>query len=243
MLSKLLSHARGNVVAYLALFVALGGTAVAARPLITGADIVDGSLTGADVQNDSLTGSDVLESSLSGGAPNLGIAASNITGTISDAQVSDTLTASSAANADTLDGKDSTDFLTTSNSVGGFLSGRIKNLGPDSAVGAVSGITDWALAAGDRAAYTTLSPPVDLVAKDFSFRLTRPPGLGTSRFFWMQVGSSQQLLCSVADDDSACQNGSTTVAIPANSEIGILVGGQPLTKSDVLFGWRAVLSP
>jgi hypothetical protein len=49
MLSKLLSHARGNVVAYLALFLALGGTAVAARPLLTGADIQDGSLTHADV--------------------------------------------------------------------------------------------------------------------------------------------------------------------------------------------------
>jgi hypothetical protein len=111
MLSKLGVHVRRNVVAYLALFVALGGTAVAARPLITGTDIQDGSLTGADVENNSLTGFDVLESSLSGSAPDLGIGASNITGTITDAQVSDTLTASSAANADKLDGKDSTDFL------------------------------------------------------------------------------------------------------------------------------------
>src|SRR2546421_3406863 len=54
MLSSLFRHVRGNVVAYLALFVALGGTAVAAKPLITG----------ADVQDDSLTGADILESSL-----------------------------------------------------------------------------------------------------------------------------------------------------------------------------------
>jgi hypothetical protein len=107
MLSKFLSHARGNIVAYLALFLALGGTAVAARPLLTGADVQDGSLTGADIQNDSLTGSNVLESSLS----NLSIAASDITGTVTDAQVSDTLTASSAANADKLDGKDSADYI------------------------------------------------------------------------------------------------------------------------------------
>jgi hypothetical protein len=107
MLSKFLSHARGNIVAYLALFLALGGTAVAARPLLTGADVQDGSLTGADIQNDSLTGSNVLESSLS----NLSIAASNITGTVTDAQVSDTLTASSAANADKLDGKYSADYV------------------------------------------------------------------------------------------------------------------------------------
>lgn len=54
MLSSLFRHVRGNVVAYLALFVALGGTAFAAKPL----------LTGADIQDDSLTGADVLESSL-----------------------------------------------------------------------------------------------------------------------------------------------------------------------------------
>jgi hypothetical protein len=82
MLSKLGSHARHNLVAYLALFVALGGTAVAAKPMVTGADVEDGSLTGGDVQNDSLTGSDILESSL---------------GKVGD--------------ADTLDGKDSTDFV------------------------------------------------------------------------------------------------------------------------------------
>ncbi len=42
--SRRLSHA--SVVAYLALFVALGGTAVAAK-LVTGADVQNESLTGA----------------------------------------------------------------------------------------------------------------------------------------------------------------------------------------------------
>ena len=64
MLSKLLSHGRHNAVAYLALFLALGGTAVAAKPLLTGADIQDNSVTGADVQDNSLGGADILESSL-----------------------------------------------------------------------------------------------------------------------------------------------------------------------------------
>ena len=49
MLRTLRFHVRHNVVAYLALFIALGGTAVAAKPLLTGADIQDGSLTAADV--------------------------------------------------------------------------------------------------------------------------------------------------------------------------------------------------
>ncbi len=54
MLRRMTHHMRHNVVAYLALFLAFSGTAIAARPL----------LTGADIQNDSLTGDDVLESSL-----------------------------------------------------------------------------------------------------------------------------------------------------------------------------------
>ena len=49
MFSKPLSHVRHNPVAYLALFVALGGTAFAARPLITGTDVQNGSLTDADI--------------------------------------------------------------------------------------------------------------------------------------------------------------------------------------------------
>lgn len=51
-------------VALVALFVALGGSAIAARGLITGAQIKDGSVTGADIADDSLRGADILESSL-----------------------------------------------------------------------------------------------------------------------------------------------------------------------------------
>lgn len=49
-----LRHVRGNAVACVALFLALSGTAVAAKGLITGADIQDNSVTGADVQESSL---------------------------------------------------------------------------------------------------------------------------------------------------------------------------------------------
>jgi hypothetical protein len=52
------------VIAMIALFVALGGTAWAIT--ITGRDVRNGSLTGVDVRNGSLTGSDVRRDSLSG---------------------------------------------------------------------------------------------------------------------------------------------------------------------------------
>jgi hypothetical protein len=71
MFSRVSGHMRQHVVAYLALFFALSGTAVAAS-----------LITGERIEDDSLTGADVLESSL---------------GTV--------------PNADRLDGKDSTAFL------------------------------------------------------------------------------------------------------------------------------------
>jgi hypothetical protein len=54
------------VVALAALFVALGGTSMAAL-LITGKQVKDSSLTGRDVKNSSLTGADVKNRSLSAG--------------------------------------------------------------------------------------------------------------------------------------------------------------------------------
>ncbi len=70
-----LTHLRprpAGLIAVLALFLALGGTATAAK-LITGAQIRNSSLTGADVRNSSLTGADVRNGSL--GAADLSSAA------------------------------------------------------------------------------------------------------------------------------------------------------------------------
>jgi len=52
-----------NVVATVALFIAIGGSSYAALT-VTGAQVRDGSLTGRDVHNASLTGSDVRDRSL-----------------------------------------------------------------------------------------------------------------------------------------------------------------------------------
>jgi hypothetical protein len=55
LLAPLVRQSPAMVVATLALFVALGGTAVAAGTLITGKQIKNSSITGADVKNNSLT--------------------------------------------------------------------------------------------------------------------------------------------------------------------------------------------
>lgn len=110
---RLAHHMRHNVVAYLALFLALSGSAIAAKPLITGADVQDNSLTGADVRDQSLNGDDIVVSSLGkvGDADTL------------DGQNSDAFlgAGAKATDADKLDGKDSTAFFSTAQNVGSDL--------------------------------------------------------------------------------------------------------------------------
>lgn len=56
------------IVAFAALCLALSGTAMAARSLITGKDIKDGSVTSADIQNGSLTAKDFKKGQIPAGA-------------------------------------------------------------------------------------------------------------------------------------------------------------------------------
>src|SRR3954451_10084949 len=65
MVRTLVRHIAANLIAYLALFVAMSGTATAATVMWTGANITDGTLTGADVQDGTLSGSDVQNGSIS----------------------------------------------------------------------------------------------------------------------------------------------------------------------------------
>ncbi len=98
MLATFLGHVRSNVIAYAALFFAL--TAPATASIINGALIQNGSVTGADVKNESLTGADVLNDSLKG----VDVDEASL-GTVPSAAHAET-----AGDADTLDGKDSSDF-------------------------------------------------------------------------------------------------------------------------------------
>jgi hypothetical protein len=66
MLASVASHLRHNVVAYLALFIALGGTSAYAANQFTGADIVDSSLTGADIEDLSIHNHDIAKNSITG---------------------------------------------------------------------------------------------------------------------------------------------------------------------------------
>jgi len=59
-------HVGSNAIAYVALFFALTGSAVAAKPLLTGADIQDNTITSADVKDGDIQAADVKPNSLTG---------------------------------------------------------------------------------------------------------------------------------------------------------------------------------
>lgn len=65
LVGRVARHARSNVVAYLALFLALTSGAVAATR-ITGKQIVDNSITSADIRNGTIRGRDVARNALTG---------------------------------------------------------------------------------------------------------------------------------------------------------------------------------
>jgi hypothetical protein len=99
-----------TVIALIALFVAIGGTAGAATKLIiTGANVKNHSLTGADVKNGSLTGTQIKKGSLTGKQIKNG----SLTGTqikndsLTGKQINESslATVPSAANANTVGGK------------------------------------------------------------------------------------------------------------------------------------------
>ncbi len=112
MSSKLLVHVQGNAVAYLALFVALTGTAIAAdvlpRNSVGTAQIKKNAVTGKKVKKNTLTGRNIKESSLAR-VPR----ATNATKLDGKAASAFLAAGGTAANADRLDGIDSTVFGTT----------------------------------------------------------------------------------------------------------------------------------
>jgi hypothetical protein len=218
-MNRVLSHLRGHVVAYIALFIALGGTAYAAKPPVPligtagienesllSEDIHDGSLTGADVQDNSLKGADVDESTLSG------------------------------VNADKLDGLDSADY-------GAVMSGRINGLTDGTQYGSATGIST---ASATEDPVMTLTPDHALVARDLSVQLTAPVSddindINASRGFKVFINheNSLNLRCVIgAHEGDHCTNHGSLAVVPANSTISIRVDSLLAAPADALFAFR-----
>jgi hypothetical protein len=124
------------VVAFAAMFTALGGTGYAAL-MITGANVANGSLTGADIENGSLGGKEMKPDTLKGSR----IKESTL-GTVPSAEhaaTADSATnATNAANADTLDGIDSANLMTVKTRAYEVNEGNISNFANDATLALLS---------------------------------------------------------------------------------------------------------
>ena len=118
MLGKAVQHVRENAVAWLALFVAMSGTAYAANT-VGSADIIDESILSADIKNGEVKNADLINAVVTG--PKLALnsvtsnrvvngsllGADNAPDTLTGAQINES-TLGKVGDADTVDGLDST---------------------------------------------------------------------------------------------------------------------------------------
>jgi hypothetical protein len=241
MLRKCLAHLRTNVVAYLALFVALGGSAYAATSF-TGSD---GTIRGCVGKNGALTvvkqgkkcgkGTAAIAWNQKGPAGKTGAAClssdPNCKGPKGDPCPSSDPNCRGAAGA-------------PGSPAASMLTGRFPDGETDSnAYVAPSGQT---LAVGTESAVSTVSPAQTVVGRDLFVRVASARA-GTPKIVTLSVGGTDTALtCTINDPATSCSDTSHAVVIPPGSSLALHYrfeigagGGTGGPPPDVRFGWRA----
>jgi hypothetical protein len=216
-----------NVMATIAVFIALGGGAYAAAKIDSG-DVKDNSLKSVDLKDGKgVQGADVAPDSLGGAAID----------ETSLGKVPSATSADSATDADTLDGKDSGDFAAAGSdatvfmgSTGGTIGGGTAFVGPSGA-GPIFGSE----------ANAATPAPVAMVVTDLVFQATQPPGVGSSRTLTMRVnGLDTPISCTITGAAQSCSTSGSMAINPMDSiALRLSDGGTPPTAAIGQFGWRA----
>jgi Collagen triple helix repeat (20 copies) len=261
------------LVAFLALCVALSGTAVgksavtAAQNLITGKQIKNRSLTSADIKTNSLTGAAIKNGSLLGADFKLGELPAGPagpkgeagpqgpagqqgqrgpqgepgpqgppgpkgeTGTVDTSNFYDKATSdarflgatATAANADNLDGRDSTGFLGQAGALTARISGPTVDSTDDGVAvrsyGAVSGLSAATPAVSS---VETRSPATTMVARDLAAAYTTTSGGGNINVVLMVDGVDTDYRCAILGAATSCTNPGT-FTVPAGSRLAFQV--------------------
>ncbi len=181
-----------NVMATIAVFVALGGTSYAALT-VTGTNVKNGSLAGADIRNGSLTTSDVKDKSLLGKDFKAGQLPSGPTG------VTGAPGATGSPAVSFLGGR-STYFDSSSNSYGSPIGQSVSS--------------------PTAASVDIVSPATEIVVRDLMVRLNGPSTPAIT-FSLAVNGVDSALTCTTSGSGATCSDTVDAVRIPAGSTLAI----------------------
>jgi len=243
-----------NVMATIAVFIALGGGAYALS-------LPKNSVGPRQLKTNAVTGRDALESSFgqvpsAAHADSADSAAHAVTATSADsatnaAHADNATSADSATNADKLDNLDSS-------AIGlGFFSGRVNGLAglPNGTKGsAPTGLSTQQNSTAVVTQDMTLSPDVPIVMRDLSVLLNQPLGCsgicGAGENATVTLGALQgtgataaTLSCTILTTQDSCKAAGPSATVPPSSRlrINITVSGdaQFAANSAAMFSWRA----
>jgi len=124
----------------------------------------------------------------------------------------------------------------------GVLTGRLIGISPNVTAGGPPTGNSTAINAGvNRTSYEDLSPSVPTAASDFRFQLTTAPGTGASRDMQFVVGAVATTVCTVSGSATSC-TAAGPVGLPANTSFSVQTApnpqGGPASPADLLFGFR-----
>jgi hypothetical protein len=103
----------------------------------------------------------------------------------------------------------------------GALTGRFNSLSSNVVDGGPPTGDSTAVNAGaNRTTYEDLSPSVPTAARDFSFQLTAAPGAGTSRDMQFVVGAAATTVCTISGSATSC-TAAGPVGLPANTTFSV----------------------
>ena len=250
MLKRVRAHARSNLVGYIALFFALTlGTAWAATELkknevkskhigdgqVKNSDLADDSVTSPKVADGSLLSDDFAPGQLQQGPP-------GERGPQGERGLQGEQGAPGAPGSPGEPGDPGSPAAS-------MMAARINSIpavgtsGGNENFGAISGIST-AADINSESSRTMLSPPIPIVARDLTAKLTTPNSGGfAQRAIAIRAGGTNVLMCVVPELASSCSNTADSATIPASTELTIWVQtaantiAQPAT--DALVTWRA----
>jgi hypothetical protein len=208
------SHA--TVVAYLALFVALGGSSYAAVK-VGSKQIVNNSVASGDIRNNSLTSKDVRDRGLLAKDFKAGELPRGDTGP-QGAQGLQGNPAGSLIQGNTLE-----NLITVQTSEERFPPSGFSPTEP-----------------GFAGAYWSVTPNTPIVVRDLVGRLASAPGAGSSRLVQLfNVDANAIVLsCGISNTETTCNSGDASATIPAATRIAIrLFSGNPAPAPSAGAAW------